>query len=316
MNVITPWLSVIIPSYRGERWIRTALESVASEHSTGIEVLLIDSSPTTATLDIAGQLSDRLQLRLFSRPDLDSWHAKTNFGIEAADACHLCWLGVDDIWLPGRAAAVRRWIQSAPYAALHLAPSAIVDRSDRQLGVWRCPLRSNEEIPFGKLLERLLIQNFIAAPAPVFTKNAWVACGGLDPALWYTADWDVWLKLAAIGPSFYHNEVTIGFRIHAESLTATGSRNTADFTTQMQTVLDRHLPRLDGNVAAVSRVARTSILINTALAAAAQGDHRRLAEAAFALIMLGPRGMRRYFRDSRIMERLAPRIRARLSGTW
>jgi len=29
----------------------------------------------------------------------------------------------------------------------------------------------------------------------VFTKAAWEACGGIDNELWYTADWDLWLKL-------------------------------------------------------------------------------------------------------------------------
>ncbi len=313
MNAVTPWLSVIMPSYRGEQWIRAALESIASEPSTGIEVLVIDSSPTGATLEIAEEFTTRLNLRLFARPDLESWHTKTNFGVEAAAGCHLCWLGVDDVWLPGRAAAVQRWINSAPRAALHLAPAAIVDRRGDTLGLWHCPLPADAEISAGTLLERLLVQNFVAAPAPVFRKRAWLACGGLDPTLWYTADWDIWLKLAALGPSVYHDEVTIGFRIHAGSLTTTGSRDSDTFTRQMQTVLDRHLPRIEGSTAAIARAARASIKVNTALAAAAQGDYTALASAASAVLLLGPGGMRRYLRDSRIRERVVPRIRAKLS---
>jgi glycosyltransferase involved in cell wall biosynthesis len=303
-----------MPSYRGEEWIRAALDSIASENSAGIEVLVIDSSPTRATLDVAEEFASRLRLRLFARPDLESWHAKTNFGVEAAAASHLCWLGVDDLWLPGRAAAVHRWIQGAPDAGLHLAPSAIVDRSGRTLGFWHCPLPPDTEIPAANLLERLLVQNFVAAPAPVFRRHAWVACGGLDPALWYTADWDIWLKLARMGPSFYHDDVTIAFRIHADSLTTTGSRKTDAFTQQLQTVLERHLPGLEGNTAAIARAARASIKVNTALAAAAHGDYKALATAASAVLLLGPRGMFRYFRDSRIAERVVPRVRAKWSG--
>lgn len=308
-----PWLSVIMPSYRGEEWIRDALESLAYENADGIEVLVIDGSPTSATLDIAATFADRLRLRLFERRDLESWHTKTNFGVEAAEAGHLCWLGVDDLWLPGRAAAARRWIDAAPQAALHLAPSAVIDHTGRRLGVWRCPLQAGREISGLSLLERLLVQNFVAAPAPIFRKHTWLACGGLDPTLWYTADWDIWLKLASVGPSYYHDEITIGFRIHGGSLTTTGSRNSADFKRQMQTVLDRHLPALEDH-AAVARAARASIKVNTALAAAAQGDYGALAGAVAAVLSLGPAGMRRYFRDSRIAERVLPRVRARLSG--
>ena len=157
------------------------------------------------------------------------WHQKTNFAAGIAQADHLCWLHSDDIWLPGRAKSVRAWIDAAPDAPLHLAPSAIVDSDGRRLGVWRCPLPSDRPIPPTDLLERLLVQNFISAPAPVFRKDAWLACGGLDEALWYTADWDIWLKLGSLGPALYHDSVTTAFRVHGGSLTMSGSRDVRRF---------------------------------------------------------------------------------------
>lgn len=148
--------------------------------------MVLDSSPTPATLDIARGYSDRLHLRAVERRDLLMWHAKTNLGVEIAEANHICWLHQDDLWFPGRAAAVRAWIESAPKAPLHLAPSAIIDKTGRTLGLWRCPLPTNGELPSVLVTERLLVQNFVAAPAPVFRKDAWLACGGLDEKLWYT----------------------------------------------------------------------------------------------------------------------------------
>ena len=49
------------------------------------------------------------------------------------------------------------------------------------------------------VVERLLVQNFISMPAPLFSREAAIRVGGLDEDLWYTADWDFWLKLAAVG---------------------------------------------------------------------------------------------------------------------
>jgi len=314
-----PWLSVIIPSHCGEQWIGAALSSISAEAAQGVEVLIIDGSPTSATRDIAKSFSDRLNLRLFERPDLVSWHMKTNFGVQVAAASHLCWLGVDDLWLPGRARAVRAWIEAAPDAALHLAASAIIDRRGRRLGAWRCPLPSGIGLPSSVVSERLLVQNFVAAPAPVFRKDAWLASGGLDEGLWYTADWDMWLKLAACGPVYYHDEITIGFRIHGGSLTVTGSRDVADFAQQMQAVLDRHLPRLRdaaGLRASVQRAAHASILVNSALASASAGDLSKLPRAMAGVLRLGPAGIFRYLRDSRLVERVIPRLRARLGGTF
>jgi glycosyltransferase involved in cell wall biosynthesis len=305
-----------MPSYCGEQWIEASLRSLADEAAAGIEVLVVDSSPTSATRDIAQNFSDRLRLRIVERRDLPSWQTKTNFGVEIAESSHICWLGVDDIWLPGRAAAVRDWIEAARDAPLHLAPSAIIDKIGRKLGVWRCPFPAKGKVRSALVTERLLVQNFIAAPAPVFRKDAWLACGGLDENLWYTADWDIWLKLSASGPVYYHDIVTVGFRIHAGSLTVTGSREAGDFSRQMQIVLERHLDRLGGGSKGLERAARASIAVNTALAVASAGDVRSLLRAAGQVLGLGPSGIRRYLRDSRIVERMAPRIRAKLTGAF
>lgn len=315
----TPWLTVIMPVYRGERWIEAALTSLADQADDGIELLIIDSSPDAATAQIARRFTDRLSMQIQEHSPLQSWQSKTNHAVTVAKADHICWLHQDDLWLPGRAAAIRNWITQAPEAALHLATSAIIDGSGRQLGLWRCPFKGDGEIEPALFVERLLVQNFIAAPAPVYRKDAWLACGGLDEDLWYTGDWDVWLKLAAQGPVHHHAQVTTAFRIHASSLTVTGSRNIDDFERQMRVVLDRHLPRLaaaDSSTAArVERASTASIKVNCALAAAWAGGWGGVLAAANRLLALGPADLLRYMRDSRIVDRLVPRLRAKLTGS-
>lgn len=312
----TPWLTVVMPVHCGEEWIDITLASLAAEADSGVEVLLIDSSPTSATRDIARRYEDRLNLRIIVRTDLPMWPAKTNFGVEIAGAAHVCWLHQDDLWLPGRADAVRTWINDAPDAVLHLSSSAIVDGDGRVQGLWRCPFSGEGQLDTETLIERLLVQNFVAAPAPVYRKDAWLACGGLDEPLWYTADWDVWLKLAAAGRVRHHPVATTGFRVHGKSLTVTGSRNADDFTEQMQIVLDRHLPRLHRRAHIVRRVSQASIAVNTALAGAALGNLAGLLPALGKVVALGPIGAYRYFRDSRILERVLPRLRAKLAGAF
>jgi glycosyltransferase involved in cell wall biosynthesis len=310
-----PWLAVVLPSDDADRWIDAALHSLVREANDGIEVVVIDSSPTSRSREIAQNYSDRLLLRVFERCDLQSWQSKTNFGVQVSESSHICWLGVDDVWLPGRAAAVRSWIEAAPQAALHLGPGMIIDKSGRKLGVWQCPLRANSEIESTLVTERLLVQNFVAAPAPVFRKDAWLACGGLDEDLWYAADWDIWLKLAALGPVHYHGVVTIGFRIHGGSLTVTGSRDARDFANQMRSVFERHFKKLGGS-RSLERAARASIAVNTALASALTGDLGGLTRAAAQVLGLGPAGIWRYLRDSRIIERTLPRVRAKLARSF
>ncbi len=82
---------------------------------------------------------------------------------------------------------------------MHIAPTQIVNNEGRLRGLWRCPLPQGR-VPEPLLATRLLIQNFISVPAYVFRRDAYQAVGGMDPALWYTADWDLWVKLGRFGP--------------------------------------------------------------------------------------------------------------------
>lgn len=313
----TPFLSVVMPVHDGAEWIEETLESVAAEPTDGVEIIVIDSSPDEATATIVERFAERLPLQLLRRPDVKPWQSKTNMGVELASADQACILHQDDLWLPGRVAAVRRWIERAPGAVLHLAPTAMIDRRGRKLGRWRCPLPAEEKLDRQFLLQRLLVQNFVAVPTAMFSRAAWLQCGGMDEQLWYTPDWDIWLKLASAGPVVYHDEMTTAFRLHGSSLTVTGSRDAGEFRAQMETVLERHLADVPASSRKrIERLARASIDVNVSLAAASGGSARALASAAGNLLSLGPVGMGRYLRDSRLGERALSRVRARVTGAF
>jgi glycosyltransferase involved in cell wall biosynthesis len=313
----TPFLTVVMPIHDGAEWIGATLDSLVAEPGAGLDIIVVDSSPTCDTAEIVERYAGRLPIRLLRRPDLSPWQTKTNLGVTLAAADHVCILHQDDLWLPGRVDTLRRWIAEAPQAALHLAPTAIVDRHGRHMGNWNCPLPSGRLLDADFLLERLVVQNFVSVPAPVFRKDAWLAAGGMDDRLWYTADWDIWAKLAATGATIYHDQVTTAFRIHGGSLTMTGSRSAEEFRWQMRTVLDRHLARLPaGSRSRVESVARTSITVNVLLASASTGQLGAVLNAIRKLLVLGPGGTWRYLRDSRLHERVLPRLRARFAGAF
>jgi glycosyltransferase involved in cell wall biosynthesis len=218
------WLSVIIPCRKGERWLAAALQSLVVQKEPGIEVIFIDGSDNDASLRIADSFSGKLDIRTHRRPDLLSWQPKTNFGVAQARSDRICMLHVDDIWQPDRSVRLRKWLSTRPHGVMHLHSSYIIDESGRRLGTWRCPLPSGPSpVPTDLLFERLLVQNFIAIPAPTIRRDAFVAVGGMDDALWYTADWDLYLKIAAMGKVYYNANLLTCFPIHKNSLTVSGA---------------------------------------------------------------------------------------------
>lgn len=222
----------------------------------------------------------------------------------------------DDLWKPGRASAVRRALAAHPGAALVLHPSTLIDPDGEAVGQWSCPLDpAPRSYAPQEMLERLLVQNFISVPSPTFRREAALAVGGVDEALWYTGDWDFYLKLAATGSTVYLDEPLSSFRLHGASLTVTGSANGADFRRQLETVLERHIGAISNDRVRerVQRTARASNEVNAALAAALHGSYADLPRALGAVVALGPTGWRRYIEYSRITERVGARLKARRS---
>lgn len=311
-----PWLSVVIPSHNGERWLGEAMQSVADQNEVGIEVVIVDSSATDTSLRVATNFAPLLDLQICRRLDFVAWTAKTNFAVQQARAPWISMLHQDDLWLPGRAAAIRQWISAQPDIIMHVHPAHIIDERGKRLGTWRCPLpATGAPVPAQALTERLLVQNFIAIPTPVIRRDALLASGGLDEALWYTADWDLYLKLSRAGAVCYHPEVLACFRIHKGSLTISGSRSIADFRQQLETVRDRYAAGMAGaDSRRALRLATASIAVNVGLAAAKLGRRAELLKALILLLRLGPSGLAKYLYCSRIFERVLPRLRARFAG--
>jgi len=312
-----PWLSVVLPTYNGERYLEHALESVAIQGDDAIEVIAIEGGSTDRTPEILRSYAARLPIRVLSRPDLRNWAASSNEGLRAARGEYVGFLHQDDAWLEGRLRALRALVERHPRASLFLHPANYIDRRGKVVGRWTCPLRPNLELPPAAVVERLLVQNFIAMPAPLFARRAALEVGGLDPTLWYAADWDFWLKLAAVGPTVYHRRPLAAYRIHADAQTIRRAGDASEIRSQLGTVLSRHLREWEASnqiAPAALRAAAFSIEVNAALASALHGRKPSVLRVVPDFARLGPGGWRRYLRDSRIFERVAPRCRVGLAS--
>jgi glycosyltransferase involved in cell wall biosynthesis len=309
----TPWLSVIVTAHNRDRWLAEALQSIADQRDDGIEVVAVDASENEACWRVINSFARKLRLAAHRRIDLQSQTQKINFGVDRAKAVRICILHDDDLWLPNRAVEVRRWISAWPNAVMHLHPSYIIDEAGRRMGLWRCPLPpAPSRVPIDRFLKCLLIQNFIAIPSPVIRRDAFLAVGGMDGALWYAPDWDLYLKLSPLGEIYYHPQPLTGYRVHDKSLTILASKDTSDFRMQHHMVVSRHITKLNNleERRRVMRTARASINVNAGLAAAMRGNLTELPRAIGSLLMLGPAGIMKYFNSSRIIDRVMPRLRA------
>ena len=306
-----PWLSVIIPTYNGSKYLAAALNSVVMQQDKNIECVIIDDGSTDETLTIVKGFQDRLNIQLITKARAGNWVVNTNYALNLASGEYACFLHQDDLWLEGRLEQIKKAIAAYPQATLYLHDSVFIDESAKPLGMWRCPLAGKRRlIAASAMVEKLLVQNFVAIPAPVFQRTAALNAGGLSDELWYTADWDFWLKLAALGDTCYIPKPLAAFRVHGDSQTIRRSSSIAEFRQQMRSVVDKHLTERAKKE--VSKVAFFSTEVNTTLAAMVHGESPNLLKLALDFALLSPTGWWRYWQDSRIQERITARLKAKL----
>jgi glycosyltransferase involved in cell wall biosynthesis len=308
--VSAPWLSVIVPTYNGAKYLRGALDSIVLQAGALIEIVAIDDGSTDDTLAVLHEYQSRLNLNIIQRR-VGNWADNTNHALQLARGAYACFLHQDDLWLPGRLSAIQEQLSLTPNIALLLHACEFIDEQGRSLGPWRCPYPGHKALSPAFAVERLLVQNFVGMPGATIRRETALKVGGLDPSLWYTADWDLWLKLALVGPTVYMPGRYGAFRLHPQSQTADRSRSLDDFRRQMEMMTERHAAAWPARSAAicdvVMKAARASIEVNVALAAAYHGQKvswRKL------LTSLRSANWRRLLRDSRLWERSIARWRA------
>lgn len=310
LNVKQPWLSVIIPTYNGSKYLASTLNSVVVQQDEQIECVVIDDGSTDNTLKIVESYQDKLNITLITKARQGNWVANTNHALSVANGKYACFLHQDDMWLQGRLQSIKNAIAFYPQASLYLHDAVFIDSKGKPLGLWQCPFGKERLIPLEEMKERLVVQNFIAIPSPIFERQTALEVGTLDSELWYTADWDFWLKLASQGDTYYIPKSLAAFRVHGDSQTIRRSSGIAEFRQQMRSVVGQHLhPKSKREVV---KVAFFSTEVNTTLAAMVHGESPNLIKLGLNFLALGPMGWRRYWQDSRIQERIFARLKAKL----
>ena len=311
-----PWLSVLMPTYNGEEYLRQALDSIVIQQDSDIEVIAVDDGSTDSTPAILDSYSKKLLIKIFQQPRTGKTQVNTDRALSLAQAEYVSILHQDDLWLEGRSKIMRGLTLKYPDIDLFIHASRFIDKRGRPLGLWRAPLGAHPSLTVSDtVLERLLVQNFISISATVFRRKTAIRSGGIDHALWYAYDWDLWLRMARYGNVFYYPEALSAFRVHAAAQTIARSIGIRVFKDELDTVLERHLKSWtvpDEIKKRIGRVGRFSNKVDITLASIVHNKGISILPLIMPFIALGPADWCGYLRNSRIVERVSARVKANL----
>jgi glycosyltransferase involved in cell wall biosynthesis len=271
-----------------------------------LEVVLVDDGSTDETLEIAKSFKDRLPLVIHASNPLGNWAANSNRGVELSNGKYINFLHQDDFWLPGRLACLRKAIEDDPEADVFFHPSRYVGENGKSIGRISCPLPSKGRQDSLKLVERLLVQNFIMVPAPLINRDIFLKAGCFDESLWYTPDWKLWLELGKLGQWYYLPEYLACFRLHPAAQTVKASHCSKDFRAQHVEVLE-YFVNGDKSIK-TQAIARCSIELNVALASFFHRQPIEWRQLFHSMKKLRPKSAVELLRYSRLHERVGARV--------
>jgi glycosyltransferase involved in cell wall biosynthesis len=109
-----PLVTVITAVYNGQAYVRGCLDSVGRQEYPNIEHIVVDGRSSDGTVDVLQQYNDRIALWK-SEPDRGIYDAWNKALVEARGEW-ICFLGVDDEFLPGAVSAYMALASKNPQA--------------------------------------------------------------------------------------------------------------------------------------------------------------------------------------------------------
>jgi glycosyltransferase involved in cell wall biosynthesis len=234
-------VSICIPTYNGEKYLRECLESAISQTYKNIEILVVDDKSSDQTILIAKE---------FAREDnrIKVHVNKTNLGlvgnwnrsIELASGYWIKFLFQDDLLFPS---CIARMLENATSETKFIfCNRKIIYQDDSESYIQKTDLNSRKSIlatRFGikspgyisidkmsNIISQMVYSNFMGEPnVTLFRKDITQKIGIFNPQFTQLCDLDYWLRIAAEYPLYYVPETLCSFRVHSDSTSALNNRS-------------------------------------------------------------------------------------------
>jgi glycosyltransferase involved in cell wall biosynthesis len=206
-----PTFSVIVAAYQAAAFISDAVHSALDQDPRPLEVIIGDDGSTD---DLAGALQRFGHAVRRVRISHAGEAAAKNAAAAVARGDFLAFLDADDRFLPGRLSAMAALATERPDLDVITTDAHLVH--DGKI-VGRCYGPTH---PFVATDQRtaILRSNFVLGLAAV-RRARFVEIGGFDPAVEYTTDWDLWIRLVLTGSTIgLVPEALAEYRLHEESM--------------------------------------------------------------------------------------------------
>jgi hypothetical protein len=205
-------VSIITPCYNGAPYLQQTLQSVTSQTTLPLEVIVIDDGSTDDSATIAEAFGP--PVRVLRQANQGESVAR-NRGIAEARGTHVLFLDADDLLAPQALEKLTGALAGKPDAVALMSVAWFTDDPARPTGAIKSPVHR-------RFLPAIISENF-APPHSWLTPIELIRrVGGFAEHLRWFEDWDLWWRVGLLDPPIVPVDyVGALYRQHARSQLAT-----------------------------------------------------------------------------------------------
>lgn len=205
-------VSVIIPAYNSEKFLKESIESVLSQTYADIEIIVINDGSTDHSIKILNQYNDKIILIDQKNKGLSE---AVNTGIKKMSGKWMKWLSPDDVLFPNTIEILVEEAKKLPENTIVYSNWEMIDEKGKKMrNFYESNYNNLDDFEFNvRLLNRQLINvNTVLIPASLFNKGCIMRTLNDTIAI----DYDFFLRSGILyGTKFYLVEKNLlKYRIH------------------------------------------------------------------------------------------------------
>lgn len=208
-------ISVIMPVYKGEKFIRQAMDSILAQTFKEFELLIINDGNKDRSKEIIESYNDP-RIRLIHNENPIGLSPSRNLGFTEAKAEYIALLDSDDIAYKERLQKQFDFMEKHPDFGLLSSWVKVIDEKGRSTGSIRKSYTPPEQIP-----SKLLFINEIAQSSVFLRKSCLPQKRYRSEFL--NEDYDLWVRIAARAKIACLPKILTKYRTHKKSMSSNNS---------------------------------------------------------------------------------------------
>jgi GT2 family glycosyltransferase len=194
-----PLVSIIIPVFNGEKYLRESLDSILAQTYPRTEVLVMDDASTDGTAAVAASFGQRLK---YHRQQTNRGiYGNVNDGIAMANGEFIAIYHADDIYDPHIVEREVDFLQRYPDAGAVFCQTVFIDPAGNERGRLQIPkeVRGGCPLPYPVIFNALLKNKnkFLTCPSSMVRASVYRDVGVYrDAEFRNTSDMEMWLRIA------------------------------------------------------------------------------------------------------------------------